>query len=59
MKFCAEILIGMNEKLGNYKNDHLKRVLAEKDESAFRFYQVPISKEHDLIKIRSNPDKER
>ena len=49
----------MNERLGNYKNDHLKRVLAEKDESAFRFFQVPISKENESIKIRSNPDKEQ
>jgi hypothetical protein len=55
-KLTAEMLINMNEKLGQYNNQHLKRVLTRKDpEESFRFYSVPLSDESDIVKVRAKP----
>jgi hypothetical protein len=55
-KLTAEMLINLNEKLGQYNNQHLKRVLTRKDpEESFRFYSVPLCDESDIVKIRARP----
>jgi hypothetical protein len=55
-KLTAEMLINLNVKLGQYNNQHLKRVLTRKDpEESFRFYSVPLSDESDIEKIRAKP----
>jgi len=55
-KLTAEMLINLNEKLGQYNNQHLKRVLTRKDpEESFRFYSVPLCDESDIVKIMARP----
>lgn len=48
-KAAAELLITLNERLGQYKNDHLKRVVEHK-ETFFRFFHVPESQDCNFIR---------
>ena len=51
-------MIGLNEKIGNYNNQHLQRILLEKDNKIdARYFHG--SQNIDVVKVRSNPDKER
>ncbi len=49
------MLINMNEKLGQYNNQHLKRLLVRRDPNeTFRFFQAPVD-DSEIVKIKAKP----
>lgn len=53
---CAQILINLNEKLGRYENQHLKRVLGQRDKQrTFRFFQEAMPAE--TVRVKTSIDK--
>ncbi|TNV84993.1 hypothetical protein FGO68_gene7792 [Halteria grandinella] len=48
-KAGAELLITLNERLGQYKNDHLKRLVEQKEQN-FRFFHVSESQSNTFIR---------